>query len=54
MSLAAPVFERDHGLNRGLALVEAIERVGMPSLGLLVQVDQQDKLTRACWRSPIE
>ncbi|WP_458070428.1 hypothetical protein [Rhodanobacter sp. BL-MT-08] len=39
--LGASVFERDHGPNRGLELLEAIECVGMPSLGLLVQVDQQ-------------
>ena len=39
--LGASVFERDHGSSRGLGLLEAIERVGMPSLRLLVQVDQQ-------------
>jgi hypothetical protein len=39
--LGASVFERDHGSSLGLGLLEAIERVGMPSLRLLVQVDQQ-------------
>jgi hypothetical protein len=39
--LGASIFERDHGSSRGLGLLEAIERVGMPSLRLLVQVDQQ-------------
>ncbi|NYE29814.1 hypothetical protein HDE78_002782 [Rhodanobacter sp. K2T2] len=39
--LGASIFEHDHGSSRGLGLLEAIERVGMPSLGLLVEVDQQ-------------
>lgn len=39
--LGASIFECDHGSSRGLGLLEAIERVGMPSLRLLVQVDQQ-------------
>jgi hypothetical protein len=34
------VFERDHGASRPLALVDAIERVGLPALGLLVDVER--------------
>jgi hypothetical protein len=38
--LGSAVFERDHGASRHLALVDAIERVGLPALGLLVNVER--------------
>ncbi len=35
------VFSREYGLDRGLDLLEAIERIGTPALRALVEVDQQ-------------
>lgn len=36
------VFEREYALDDGLDLREAIERIGVPALRALVEVDQQD------------
>jgi hypothetical protein len=38
--LGSALFQRDHGASRNLTLADAIERVGLPALGALVDVER--------------